>query len=320
MGIRGLNLFLKKKNARTYRSLNWGASEFRGQRWGVDIQCLLHRARGDGLSPLTVIAALIVRLRYLQVEPVFVFDGRPPAAKEEVISTRRTVRQAVQHEMEAISAKITTGAHTDVECISMQARMDVLQKKAPQVSYGERDDVKRLLRAAGVLYVTASGEADDVLAFQCRTGYLQAVISTDMDMLARGVQYLIIPETPDASIMTIVSLSSVLAELKLSYDQFVEACVLMGCDYTDKKWTPLAPAIAITAVSSGSIHDIAGAEQLVTAVALLRGNEAVWENLLSAKQREKWTAGASAVDREEIANICKMKPWPADWQTVLGKL
>jgi hypothetical protein len=319
MGIRGLSIFLKNKTPKAHRSIVWTSVEYKGQRWGVDCQCLLHRARGEGLSPLTVIAALVMRLRRMGVEPVFVFDGRPPAAKADVIADRRVVRQAVQKEIEEVQAEIATGLLTEVERITAQTRIDGLQKKAPQITNGDRDEIKRFLYAAGVLYVTAMGEADDVLAFQCRAGNLQAVISTDMDMLARGVPLLIVPDTNDASVMTGITLASVLRGLGLTYDQFVEACVLMGCDYTGKDWRSWAPWVAVAAVASGAIRDISGGAMLIPAAAMLRGDRVVWEDVLTDGQRTKWAAGAPAVERENLYEFCQTKAWPVDWVRVIAE-
>lgn len=314
MGIRGLSNFLKNKVPKAHRSVAWNSGEYRGQRWGVDCQCLLHRARGDGLSPLTVIAALVFRLRRMGVEPVFVFDGRPPAAKADVIADRRVVRQAVQKEIAEVQAEIASGVLTQVEQIAAQTRIDGLQKKAPQITNGDRDEIKRFLYAAGVLFVTAQGEADDVLAFQCRAGALQAVISTDMDMLARGVPLLIVPETNDASVMSGIALSAVLTGLGLTYEQFVQACVLMGCDYTGKDWRPWAPWVAVSAVSAGTVQDISGG---AAAGAMLRGDGVAWDQILSENQRTKWAAGAPAIERDNLYALFEKHAWPIDWMRVM---
>jgi len=319
MGIRGLSIFLKNKAPKAHRSLAWNTTDFSGQRWGVDCQCLLHRAKGDGLSPLTVIAALLVRLRRIGVEPIFVFDGRPPATKADVIADRRATRQAVQKEMEEVRTEMTRVDITETDRIAMQTRMDSLQRKAPSVSNGDRDSIKRLLYAAGVLFVTANGEADDVLAYQCRTGGLQAVISTDMDMLARGVPRLIVPDTADGSVMTVITLTQVLTDLRLAYDQFVEACVMMGCDYSGKEWRSWAPWAAVNAAAAGSIFDISGTAVLVESVTMLKGQGVAWEDVLGDKQRSKWALGAPAVEADALAELCQSHGWPVDWLRFLSK-
>jgi flap endonuclease-1 len=307
MGIKGLGAFIKWRLPRVRKSLQMAAHS--GERWGVDSSCLLYRARGDGLSTLTVIASLLVRLRRANITPIFVFDGRTPVAKADTVDQRRVVRQAAHKEM----AEIRTGLEaTDLgiaEKGEMERRHAALQKKAPSVSGGDRDEVKRLLYAAGVQFVTASGEADDVLAHLCRSGFLQGVISTDMDMLARGVPLLVIPETSDATVLVTMELSEILTGLALNYRQFVGACVLMGSDYAGKDWVSVAPKEAIARALAG-VDD--------PAVGLLCGEGVVWEEIVSEKQRAKWDAGVPAREPETLVALASANSWPRDWCTVLG--
>lgn len=297
-------------------------------KWGVDIQCLLCRARAGGLSPLTVMASLIVRLRRAGIEPVVVFDGKPPAAKTEVTSERRTQRQAAQTEMSEIKADIEakeqSGQMNETLRAKMMTRVDELQRKAPIISHGEKDEIKQFLYASGVQSLTASGEADDVLAYLARTGAIQAVISTDMDMLARGVQRLVVPETNDATTMTEMSLPAVLTSLGLTYAQFVDACVLMGSDYTGRSWRSIEPRMAVDAARRGVVWtamDVSGGvcDALSMAAAMLRGDGVVWDALLNERQRAKWTAGRPAVEVEALTSFHAKAGWPADWLLVLGR-
>jgi hypothetical protein len=331
MGIRGLGAFLRWKTPHALRPLRLPASSQvqQPQQWGVDIQCLLCRARSGGLSPLTVVASLLVRLRRAGVEPIVVFDGKPPVAKQEVTTERRTARQAAQKEMteihETIAAKERTGEMNETLRASMMTRVDELQRKAPIIAVGEKDEIKQFLYAAGVRSLTASGEADDVLAYLCRTGVTGAVLSNDMDMLARGIPRLIVPETADATTLTEISLAAVLAGLRLTYPQFVDACVLMGSDYTGKAWRSIEPRMAVEAAARGVIWtalDVSGevSDALVESARLLRGEGVTWEGILTAKQRAKWDAGRPAVEPDVIKAMAEKSRWPADWVTTLGSV
>jgi hypothetical protein len=327
MGIRGLGGFLRWKTPIALRTLRLVAGT--KQQWGIDIQCLLCRARAGGLSPLTVVASLLVRLRRAGIEPIVVFDGKPPVAKQEVTTERRTARQAAQKEMteihESIVAKEREGKMNESLRASMMTRVDELQRKAPIIAVGEKDEIKQFLYASGVMSLTASGEADDVLAYLCRTGVTTAVLSNDMDMLARGVPRLIVPETADAVTLTEISLAGVLAGLRLTYEQFVDACVLMGSDYTGKAWRTIEPRVAVEAAGRGvvwSAMDVSSGvcDTLVTSAALLRGEGVTWDGLLSTKQRAKWDAGRSAVELETLKAMAEKSRWPADWIATLGSV
>jgi 5'-3' exonuclease len=239
-------------------------------------------------------------MRAAGIEPVVVFDGKPPASKSAVTEQRRAERTVATKAINGLKEKIAE-AVTEGEREELQIRVTELQRKTPQVSREDRNDVKKFLYAAGVQFVTALGEADDLLASLCSRGDIDAVLSTDMDMLARRVPRLIIPETDDARILSEIRQEDVLRGLGLTYDQFVHACVLMGSDYSERSMTPPR---AVDAARGGAT---------TTASALLRGDGVTWETLLSERQREKWALGAPSREPDALAAMATTLGWPAPW-------
>lgn len=319
MGIRGLSSFIKWRIPSARTSPNW--SKYRGTTWGIDCSCILYRARAANLSPITVLASLLVRLRQAGIRAICIFDGRPPAAKSDTIESRRVIRQAAQKEMAEIRSDINEKELTISEKSAMEARHAVLQNKAPVISATDKDDVKNLLYAAGVQFITAYGEADDVLAHLCRTGELQAVVSTDMDMLARGVPLLVIPETNDTSVLTVIRLADILNGIGLTQVQFVEACVLMGSDYSCKGWQPMDPRVAIPAARTGVIWgDIDPSGVMKQGRDILLGTGVTWNDIVSEKQRAKWDLGAPPFEPDNLATLVATHRWPASWSAILGSL
>lgn len=316
MGIRGLATYLKWKTPHIRIPVLWSGRV--GQRWGIDCSCIMYKARAVGLSHVTVMASLIVQMRAAGIQPVVVFDGRPPAAKADVIESRRVVREAAHKEMAEIRTELAAGEHTEVKRAELETRVASLQRKAPQVTNTDKDDLKKFLYAAGVQFVTAAGEADDVLAFLCHSGYITTIVSTDMDMLARGVWSLVIPETPDATVLTEIRLDRLLTALRLTYDQFVIACTLMGTDYTGKGWRSVEPRVAVERARSGldlATMDASGTVcvMLVEAAARLRGLGVKWEEIVSERQREKWSFGVPEREPDSLAEFGKRYEWPQDW-------
>ncbi len=313
MGIRGLAGFLKYKFPTLRRQLHWVG--WAGTCWGVDIASILYKAKGAGLDPLTVLASLFVRVRRAGIEPLVVFDGRTPAAKSAVVEKRRVIRLEVEKEITQIRVELAKGDElAEIERAELEVREAELKKKAPKVNREDRDDVKQFLYACGIQFVTAAEEADDLLGYLCRTGHLHAVISADMDMLARGVPTLIVPESPDTTVMTILHTAEVLGHLGLSPDQFTAACTLMGSDYTPQGFRGYEARVACDMVRKGVDLDALG---LVEALHKLSGEGVTWESLLSDKQQEKWALG---IPPKEVANLqryCVEKGWPQDWFAAL---
>jgi flap endonuclease-1 len=98
------------------------------------------------------------------------------------------------------------------------------------------EDCKALLRLMGVPVVQAPCEAEAQCAALVRAGLAYAVGSEDMDTLTFGaprmLRHLTYAESRKMPIVEIV-LEDVLRGLGLTMAQFVDVCILMGCDYCD---------------------------------------------------------------------------------------
>lgn len=319
MGIRGLAAFLRWRTPTARKGIDW--AKHTDERWGIDCSCLMYRARAEGLSLPTVVASLVVRMRRFNIEPIVVFDGRPPASKSDVTDKRREDRALVRQSMATLATELSGADLTSSERVDKEGQVAALQAKTPIVNRGDRDELKRFLYAAGVLFVTATGEADDLLAYLARERHISAVVSTDMDMLARGVPLLIVPDTADATVMTEIALTSVLAALRLTQSQFLDACLLMGSDYAPVRWRRYEPAVAVEAARKG-LWDISGGALIVAAAApaagLLRGDGVTLDTLLSELQRAKWDAGVPAREPETMAAMVAEAGWPLDWLGLLA--
>ena len=308
MGIRGLSGYLKWKVASARKSVSLEC--YRGQRWAIDTSCILYRARASNLNPVTVVASLLKRLRDAQITPIFIFDGKPPQVKSELLDQRREQREMTQREIAALELILDTSANmTQMDKAMTERKVAELKTHIPQVTAGDKDHIKQLLYGSGVLFVSAMGEADDLLGYLARSGYVQAVLSTDMDMLARGIEVLIVPDTPDTMVMTAICLSQILQTLHITYAQFVDACVLMGTDYTGRDFKTTAPPEAISIARAGVEWK---EEACLEAVRMLHGTGKI-ETLLSPAQFARFIAGPPPKEPDTVAKMAAEYGWPPSW-------
>lgn len=298
MGIRGLEHFIHQRVPAAFTAVTAAPTV---ETWAIDCSCIMYRARAASLQPVTVLASLIVKLRGLRVEPLVIFDGRPPSAKAATIELRRAQRTIIQNEIIEL---------TELDSSGNEAQITALQRKIPSVSASDKDAVKQLLYAAGVLFLNATGEADDLIAALYKRGDIQAVISTDMDMLPRGIQRLIIPKTSDASTLTCVRLDRILSTLSLTYDQFVAACVLMGSDYSERRMNPHQAVLAVSSSRLGIDLDSEACRQL-------KGDHVEWSSLLSPPQEEKRVTGSPPVEPDTLVTMTATYRWPPGWAAIL---
>nr|KJB72949.1 hypothetical protein B456_011G205800 [Gossypium raimondii] len=82
----------------------------------------------------------------------------------------------------------------------------------------------------------APSEAEAQCAALCKSGKVYAVASEDMDSLTFGtpkfLRHLMDPSSRKVPVMEF-DVAKVLEELNLTMDQFIDLCILSGCDYCD---------------------------------------------------------------------------------------
>ncbi|XP_051872450.1 LOW QUALITY PROTEIN: probable flap endonuclease 1 homolog [Pristis pectinata] len=98
-----------------------------------------------------------------------------------------------------------------------------------------RRDCQRLLTLLGVPFIEAPGEAEATCAALVKAGKVHCTATEDMDALPFGCTRLVrnVSARRDARVEEF-SLPDILKALKLTQEQFVDLCILMGCDYCEK--------------------------------------------------------------------------------------
>merc|ERR1719159_1271185 len=128
-----------------------------------------------------------------------------------------------------------------------------------RVSKEQNEETKRLLRLMGLPVVEAPSEAEATCAALCRDGKVFASATEDADCLTFGtkllVRNLMAAESQGKQIME-VNLERVLEQLNISMDQFIDFCILSGCDYCDTL-KGVGPSTAIKMlVQHGSLEKV----------------------------------------------------------------
>jgi flap endonuclease-1 len=102
------------------------------------------------------------------------------------------------------------------------------------ISKTQIDECIELLEIMGIPYVIAPEEADSQCAELVKCGIADGVLTEDMDIMTFGSTKIYRNLTSYKKEPIEISMDDVLKELNLNYEQFVELCLLFGCDYCDK--------------------------------------------------------------------------------------
>ena len=159
------------------------------------------------------------------IKPVYVFDGKPPTMKSGELEKRSEKRQEAEAALEKAKEE------GNVEEIDKQNRRLV------KVGKNHVEDCKQLLKLMGVPFVSAPCEAEAQCAELVKSGKVYAVGTEDMDALTFGTKILLRHLTfSEARKMPIKEfhLDKILEGFEINHDQFVDLCILLGCDYCEK--------------------------------------------------------------------------------------
>lgn len=174
------------------------------------------------------------------IKPLYVFDGAPPKLKSGELA-KRTMRKA--EAQEAAEEAKETGTAEDVEKFS---------RRTVRVTREHNAECKRLLKLMGIPYIDAPTEAEAQCAVLAKEGKVFGAASEDMDTLCFAapvlLRHLTFSEQRKEPIleihldkvleglgmeMTQVGYFIYIFLLSMLIEQFVDLCILLGCDYLD---------------------------------------------------------------------------------------
>jgi flap endonuclease-1 len=167
------------------------------------------------------------------LQPVFVFDGVPPAAKAAELARRREVKA----EFERAHAEAV--ARGDLETAYAKATM------TSRLTREMTAEARELLRLLGIPVVQAPSEGEAQAAHMARAGHVWAAASKDYDTLLFGAPRLLrfltvsgkefLPSrgTFRPLVPELIDLEAQLSRWGISRDGLIDLALLVGTDFND---------------------------------------------------------------------------------------
>uniref|UniRef100_A0A6C0L878 XPG N-terminal domain-containing protein n=1 Tax=viral metagenome TaxID=1070528 RepID=A0A6C0L878_9ZZZZ len=228
MGIKNLNRFLRdncSKKAITKKHLSY----FKNKTVVIDTSIYLYKFASEG-SLMESMYLFISVLKSYRITPLFIFDGKPPPEKNELLRQRKLEKKDAEQKYYSLQAKLQT-INDNEESKEIIQEMDNLKRQMVKIRDEDIKNVKRLMDAYGVIYYDAPGEADRLCAYLLKNGKAWGCISDDMDMFLYGCKYVI----RNVSLMNHTAIyydtEKILSELDMTENRFCEIMVLSGTDY-----------------------------------------------------------------------------------------
>ena len=226
MGIKNLLKFL---NGYPELIKEKDINEYSGKKIAIDISILLYQVvisvrnsgadltnkQGKITSHVLGLFNKTTKLLLKGIIPVYVFDGKPPEIKRKILDMRKNIRKKAEEKMAV--------AESSEEKIKYFKRSVIITKE-------QLNDCRKLLDYMGVPYIDAPEEADSQCAWLAKQGLVDAVLTEDMDILTFGSPYVIRNLTSFKKKPIEISLNDIKNKFEWTQDQFIQFCVLLGCD------------------------------------------------------------------------------------------
>ncbi len=241
MGIKGLMKMLTEEAPQCIKEMN--LKDLSGRIIAIDASMALYQfliavrsSDGNGQTQMLTNEAgevtshiqgmfnRTIRLMENGIKPVYVFDGKPPTMKGGELAKRADRRASAKENL-----KIATEEGNAED-------MDKFTKRLIRVTPEHNKDCQDLLKLMGVPFIIAPCEAEATCAELAKNNCVFAAGTEDMDALTFGTPFLTRRLTFAASrILPIlqIDLAKALEGLGLSRDEFIDLCILCGCDYCD---------------------------------------------------------------------------------------
>lgn len=304
MGIKNLKRVLKinclNSGLYTYQNLNDFVDAYKNEKYGdyinslptltqklvksnqikdtfvvvaVDARLYGHKYKRTGCFELGYLKQILSCLSS-KIIPVYVFDGKTPDEKKDVVKKRTHYQKNnrdklytilnytdtsisefndILLQIDLLKNKLeNTGTETDLNLLfykqtNLFFRQSLpsiksqdlsfqnctketfdLKKKSTFVSLDDMENLKIFFDLLNIPHITACGEADSMIAKLSKQNIVDACLSEDSDMLPKGCKNVI--HISD-SVIYRYNLHKILETLKLSYESFVDYCILLGSDY-----------------------------------------------------------------------------------------
>jgi flap endonuclease-1 len=229
MGIRGLNTVIKKYAEDAVQ--NFDISKYKNSKVAIDCSILLYKFKYASRAENSHLIGIANRVKFYLMNgilPIFIFDGVPPDAKKVTLVKRHANKEKLYVRLEELRA---SNPETEEEEKTTNEEIEKILSQLIVIKKVHVDDSKELLEKAGIPYCTAPEDAEKYCAFLQKNGLVDYTVTDDTDASTFGCHLIL--KTSINKTITEINTNLIMERLGMSYDSFVDFCILSGCDYTE---------------------------------------------------------------------------------------
>lgn len=170
---------------------------------------------GEIVTHLEYIYDQILKLHKHEIITLWIFDGKQPDIKREELAKRKLEKQRLQLQYEKSPV--------------YNSNFPKHQKNFT-INKNILTNLYQMLRLMGIQYIKANGEADNLGSMLSKNEIVGGLITEDWDALPFGCKNLIKNFGTKEGMYT-VNIQNLLESLKLTQEEFIDVCILLGTDF-----------------------------------------------------------------------------------------
>lgn len=231
MGIKFLNKYLIKKcSKRSIRRVN--LSDLKNKVFVIDTSIYLYKFLGEN-ALIENMYLFLSKMHHNNIKPIFIFDGKPPDEKKELLRQRRLEKKEAESKYDGIKQQIIDASYQNITIENRKElldEMEELRQKFIRVKDVDIRKVKELFDAFGASYVNSPTEADHLCSYLSQ-GENVYCVSDDMDMFIYGCKNIVRNIDLQDDSLLLYSYENILSDLNMTNKELKEILILSGTDY-----------------------------------------------------------------------------------------
>lgn len=231
MGIKHLNKYLIEK-CKSIKKIH--IKKFRNKKIVIDTSIYIYKF----LSENALIERMYKMIKMFQeynITPIFIFDGKPPPEKKELLIRRNQLKYQAQEKYNELISQNSGN----------ESELQNLKNQFLKISETHINQVKDLFKAMGVKYFVSTTESDPICVYLVNSNKVCGCLTEDMDMFVYGCHHILRNIDIDTHEIQYYNIHSILKELNVTYLDFKQILVLSGTDYNIQSTTNLYKTLAL---------------------------------------------------------------------------
>lgn len=244
MGIKNLNKLIKHECGDIIIKYNF--EQLRDKIIVIDTSIYLYKFKGN-TNLFGYMYQMLLLFKKYNICPIFIFDGKPPDEKTNLLDERKKEKNIYQQKIKMIentlkcdSKELDNDNNKNNEIINEQTQNIHLQllslkKRAVKINRHDINNIKTLFDLCNIIYFDANGEADVLCANLVKNNIAWACLSDDTDLFVYDCPRVLRCIDMINENILFYDTRKILNRLNLSYKEFRMICVASGTDYLINK-------------------------------------------------------------------------------------